>query len=114
MNRENIKKVRDHIAGLPPEQFAMDAWTCGTCACIGGWTARLFLPPDELWSLSGVRRALGITSEDAERLFFWGGAGPTTVKWSDTTAGQAVRVLDHLMETGRVEWSILDPADAQP
>ncbi|MFC7378224.1 hypothetical protein [Brevundimonas sp. GCM10030266] len=60
MNRERLKTLRDHLAGLPDERVDMrhyftvgNGWTaadpaalleagCGTAACIAGWAASLF------------------------------------------------------------------------
>lgn len=107
MNRENIQKVRDHIASLPPERLDMYNWfreaECGTVCCIGGWT-NLVLGPDEpreRWSVSKARGRLDISYTQADELFF--GAGVS----SAVGPAQAVAVLDHLLETGEVDWSII-------
>ena len=110
MNRENIKKVRDHIAGLPSSQFGMRLWhtetECGTCCCIGGWTGAILL--DDLdadrWDAA---EALGLTDLASHRLFYPTAASCRRNPW-DATPPQAVRVLDHLLKTGEVDWSIID------
>lgn len=59
MNRERLKTLRDHLAGLPDEKLDMRWYVaqqgfglplgdpailseCGTTACIAGWAAHLF------------------------------------------------------------------------
>ena len=110
MNRENIKKVRDHIAVAGDEHFDMRNWDCGTSACIGGWTDRLCGPPGNRDS-TVTARTLGLDEEVANELFFM---TETPVRMMDVTREHAVRVLDHLLETGEVDWSIIDQAEAQP
>lgn len=121
MNRENIQKVRDVIAGLPPERFDMSAYcrgpglaratiggavhVCGTAACIAGWTAAIFKPRTRLVDdpngddrlFFTAASLLGLDEADAHRLFI-----PCDLCGRTTT--EAVRVLDHLLETGEVDW----------
>lgn len=126
MNRENIKIVRDHIASLPPERFDMrftfgdsgrvnERWyehsvtahellhPCGTAACIAGW-ALAVLTPDSKKRLSSDDAAnlFGIDHHAGDTLFMPDG-------FSDPgryTQPQAVAVLDHLLATGKVDWSV--------
>jgi len=123
MNRENIKKVRDVIAALPAARFAMDEWSwnqvtfrrataremlhgCGTVGCIAGWATALADPSGE-WRIDGDAAAvaeewLELDSENADALFT-----PRTIRaddWTNITRAHAVRVLDHLLETGEVDW----------
>lgn len=108
MNVENIKKVRDHIAGLPPERFSMREWDCGTAACLGGWTERFFVGDEEYLTVASIMDCLGISPSEAEDLFHPGRFMTETFNPYDATPAQAVRVLDHLLETGEVDWSIID------
>ena len=124
MNRENIKRVRDHIAGLPPERLWMERflsaghsvadvnWTagrllkdCGTCGCIAGWTAAIFAPRVKCGGVEArAAESLGIPEEDASALFY--PELSNHMLWGDIGPAHAVRVLDHLLETGKVDWSV--------
>lgn len=95
---------------------------CGTVACIAGWTCALLAPQTDLGLLTTpvqARAVLGLTVAQATALFM---VVPTEddaegwdmiydmreADWPDLeeiTADQVVRVLDHLIETGRVDWS---------
>lgn len=117
MNVENIKKVRDYIAALPRARFDMRNWasgqervageilhSCGTAACIAGWTNALLAPKAAPWGVKTAARHLGLASRAAERLFM-----PQDIDaddWGDITTAHAVAVLDHLMATGSVSWTI--------
>lgn len=111
MNRENIKRVRDHIAGLPPEQVNMGTFlrekSCGTVACIAGWAQQL----------SGVRDTqrchfdwLGLTDKHYGLYVpegWFSDAGLTDEK-RRYPKSRVVAVLDHLLETGEVDWSVTE------
>lgn len=119
MNRENIKKVRDVIASLPRGRFNMGDWvsnldltpkqlahTCGTAACIAGWTLAVKSPGsrkrywdsvDNIEEVAG--RYLGLSLDEAKRLFI-----PPGLSIWKYTQPHAVRVLDHLLATGEVDW----------
>lgn len=120
MNRENIKKVRDVIAALPPERFDMGdvayhrgrgevlpqnrtvLHNCNTAACIAGWTNALFGQPRSYRDgLNDAAQHLGLDPDEQRHLFC-----PVRYANGRTTAAQAVRVLDHLLETGEVDWSV--------
>lgn len=140
MNRENIKKVRDHIARLPVERFAMDAyfgeretsglsgpWVCGvatdgsktnlsmvegacnTCACIAGH-ALVALAPLENTPKGIAKRAtdlLGLSRGKSGQLFEPNNNDDwfrQNMRLEKVTRAHAVRVLDHLLETGEVDW----------
>lgn len=112
MNRKNIQKVRDVIAGLPAKRFAMEKWSglidgygfdveperllhdCKTCGCIGGWTEAVF-PKFKGRAIV----ALGLDRSRSDALFL-----PCGIDWEGVTRAHAVRVLDHLLETGEVDW----------
>lgn len=119
MNKDNIRKVRDVIASQPAAKFDMarlfttqdlrDWWIlrpdavlneCGTAACIAGWTLVVFQP--EQLSTKGAVDAepyLGLNEGQAFKLFT-----PPGWKTERYTRAHAVRVLDHLLETGEVNW----------
>lgn len=125
LNIPNIKRVRDHIAGLPPEQFDMSWWAgnptvqaniqpadllhnCGTCGCIGGWTEALLFPRlGADWPERGdyeIGGALGLSDAQSDELFYPSGIG----NWKSISIQKAVAVLDHLMATGNVDWSVAE------
>lgn len=112
LNVENIKKVRDHLAALPPEQFDMSWWhteqSCGTVCCIGGWTGAILAQNADLPD-NHTAALLGIDSIQADDLFFMINAN---VNMRDRTIPEAVAVLDRLIETGEVDWdwAIANPA----
>lgn len=115
MNKDNVLTVADGIdnSAVPDLGFNMNWWeiesddnsardmsghNCGTIACIGGWTERLF-PGVE------ASETLGLTGSQARALFYPDGH-------FDATPDKAVAVLRHLAETGEVDWSIATPATA--
>lgn len=120
MNIENIRLVRNVIANLPPERFNMNYWAayveneddvenivevlhnCGTVACIGGWTNAIF--GDETESTYDAAKHLGLSDRTAHSLFYpWG----ISKSFDEITIDEAIQVLDHLIETGEVDWSIV-------
>lgn len=108
INVENVRRVRDHIATLNPKQFNMSAWRwpqqeCGTAACIGGWAEAVLFPddPDDVGS-TDLRDALGIREEQWVPLFAPPGWSLRVA--SPYSQAAAVAVLDHLIETGEVDW----------
>lgn len=98
LNIENIKKVRDFIASLPPKRKVnMSTWgapldedlpsdhligapaeqlikaDCGTVACIAGWTCALLAPQTSLSIYNTPDKAqqlFGLTQAQANALFF--------------------------------------------
>jgi hypothetical protein len=109
ITRDRILRLRDFLEGLPAEKFDMRVWTngqvheCGTPACIGGWASRL---RGEFMDPTRVGKWLGLSVDDARNLF---GVtyfeDRTTANFNATTA-DAVRVLDHYLSTGRIDWSV--------
>lgn len=130
LNLPNLKTLRDTIQALDPTNFDMAAWsrdengdgmatrvdmvnhTCGTAGCIGGWAEVLFVAKDDdrigEAKDEEVAEALGLTEEQAHNLFFplvgIKEAGIEIDSYTELTQAQAVQVLDHLMETGEVDW----------
>lgn len=94
--RERLEYLRDFLRELPPERFDMaiveEHRECGTVACIAGWRDHLF----------GDCDVFPPTANHAE-LFMPRG-------WCDRsfapTPTQAANVLDHLLRTGDVDWSV--------
>ena len=98
--RDRLIQLRDFLASVPPKEFSYITWDCGTSACIGGWAGRLFgLSHDESFS-TPVAELLGLSGEQARELFF-----DAPIEWP-ITEKHAVAVLDHLLATGTVDWSV--------
>jgi hypothetical protein len=91
--------------------------SCGSCACIAGHAMAVLEPdapiPDSV--LPAARRALGLGVGPARRLFEPNNHDAWFMKrgidLSAVTQAQAVLVLDHLLNTGKVDWSV---ARSQP
>jgi hypothetical protein len=129
-NAENIRLVIEAIRtgdGHPEIGFNMYEYTpvddvpdqsgrgCGTAMCIGGWAYTLSTgEPANTDRRYGIRDIaadyLGLTIPDAGTLFYAEGAGQST---DDITADRAIAVLEHLIETGEVDWSVGAP-DSHP
>lgn len=103
--RDRLKILRDHIAGLSPEKFDMSEWRCGTAACIGGWTETLFAK--KRLGESAVGALIGLNPDQSEALFYPDLPDPDgdARAWNATPA-EAVKVLDHLLATGEVDWRV--------
>lgn len=110
--RDRLLRLRDFLAELPAERFEMSntgtlLWEnphCGSPACIGGWARILFVPwQDRFVGLTEVGfTRLGLSYGQADALFFPAGG------WNAYSAmpAQAVKVLDHLIATGEVDWGV--------
>lgn len=89
---------------------------CGTVACVGGWTMMLIGPdsrarrrPLDVADLAEaairhnlidhVATAFGISDDMAQAL-----CAPECPDWSGIPAQHVVRVLNHLADTGTVDW----------
>jgi hypothetical protein len=131
MNKENVQlvidaikagKVRDVPIGfLMSNYITFDgdiiSWDdddraikhdCGTAACIGGYCGLLMgQSVDETRnnSIRPYREWLGISEEEVYLLFFAHGCATPFEK---ITAEQAVKVLEHLRDTGVVYWGAAD------
>ena len=114
MDIPRVTQLRDFLATLPPSSFDMSIWgtyeSCNTAVCIGGWAVRLFnlkQPPLRglfVKLIAGeklVADHLGLTEDQADALFY-----PPNYKDHYYPLQQAVAVLDHLIETGEVDWTI--------
>lgn len=108
MNAEKILRVaqaiEDHEIDLG---FNMSLWhsdtlpdrsgrNCGTTACIGGWTEMVFKG-------EAAQEALGLTTREADQLFYAMGAGQYF--GMAATAEQAVAHLRSIAETKVIEWN---------
>lgn len=92
MNRERLKTLRDHLAGLPDERVKMthlvrwedgpESWwlrpmgeivhDCGTSCCIAGWANAIFSPEVAEVRLDSddAANALSLSADQKEALFF--------------------------------------------
>ncbi len=115
MNRENIRKTIDHIRNSGV-QFDMNVWwrglvenECDTVCCIGGHAAIACydqLPPNAPICGNSGMIALGLSREQAEELFTPDSDLPCDPY--NASAEDAIRVLEYLLDTGEVDWTILD------
>lgn len=119
--RERVAFLRDFLRELPPERFDLrwmysrngqDSWSaertaaknhsCGSAACIAGWTHFLFEPDTTETGSNFARDVLGLEWGAANELFTPRGylARPSP------TPAQAANVLDHYLATGEINWSV--------
>lgn len=129
--RARMEYLRDFLRALPAERFYIGNYVsvptpdgrrggdstealrdCGTAACIAGWAAYLFdgspiscaLPnTGETEAHEAAAELLGLNEDEAYALFI-----PIVLagRWNDITNADAALVLDHLIRTGRVDWSV--------
>lgn len=96
--------------------FDMDMWqlerSCGTICCIGGSVAMFFpdvyrhfmaTDPEALEHVSPAGKALGLTEEQEQDLFF----EYESPDDNPVTAEDAAKVIRHLIATGEVDWEII-------
>ena len=76
--------------------------SCGTAACIVGWTGKLFAPDVEALDFDSNTAAelLGLNDAVMAQLFVPEGYD----KPGQYSRDDAVRVLNHLLATGEVQW----------
>lgn len=131
--RARLEYLRDFLRRLPRERFYIGNYVstvlddikisaadtavlhqCGTAACIAGWAAHLF-SPESVNAVCGSEQddwgeahyfaagALGLTDEEACQLFV---PLDSATPWRDIAPTQAAAVIDHLLKTGEVDWSV--------
>lgn len=115
MNKENIQQLIDVLKseeGLKGVTFDMSRYygedeVCGTVACIAGHAAlladRLFgFTPHRAGAAYYIAKSwLDISQDQADRLFY---ALNFPGSIYDVTKAQAVAALEHLRDTGEVDW----------
>jgi hypothetical protein len=109
MNVGRLKKLRDFLATLPEEKFDMETWgrpICNSPRCIAGWAAWYFKIkgayfPNLPHGFDETKVSAFFELEDSS-LFL-----PETLE--GRTMGEALQVLDHLIETGEVSWPEPEP-----
>lgn len=132
----NTKNINDVIEAIKahPKNFKMDDFiqgdvlhSCGTAGCIAGFTLALKAdilskePEFRNSSNKGVyylrthrvvqaAEILGITTDEAQELFFMPGGAEQRHAFdrepNDIRAAAAVRVLEILRDTGKVNWHL--------
>lgn len=126
MNKERLTNLAIHMRHyVEPENFDMTTWfkyppgfftrrrpigkqitMCGTTACIAGHAYALFKPEIQCRKIGSmdlvrdVRLLLDLTPEQAMDLFW-----RTSFKG---TPAQAANVIQHLANTGKVDWTKAD------
>lgn len=104
VGRDRMIRLRDLLAKLPPEKFDMGTVgdrDCGTPACISGWAQRLFSQFD-----GDMGAMLGLSPRQVDALFCpkgWTSAKPNDPRFP---VSGAVKVLDHYLATGKIDWSV--------
>jgi hypothetical protein len=121
LNRENIRRVRDVIASNDAARFSMTALArdhqgystdavdilthrCGTAGCIAGWAVALLMP-GALADTIRAARLFGLDWQTQGRALFCPPGWDIPDRY---TQAQAVAVLDHLIATGEVDWSVAE------
>lgn len=94
MNRERLKTLRDHLAGLPDERVDMSTGgreaLCGTVACIGGWAEQIF--GGEYWN-----DVLDLSDEQGRALFYPAGWFRRADDPNRLTRTDAIAAIDSMM-----------------
>ena len=96
MNIENIKAVRDAIAD-PATPFDM----VEPHVCIGGIARRMFTPGSGRDVTDAVSEVFDMPHDMAVQVTY---AYKSDVGLNDITSSIAIAMLDHLIETGKVDW----------
>jgi len=108
----NLIRLRDFLATLAPERFnitrlyypssdVFEETKCGTAACIAGWACTILGEPHG--ARFEAQRVLGLNDEQGIALFCPYHYQEEPHKY---TLPRAVAVLDHLIATGEVDWSV--------
>lgn len=121
MNKQRIKELIDRLKSIKPKHFDMGTYgsgienECGTVACIAGHAFIMAFGERDLLRSNNInaraQEFLGLSLSDALDLFV-----PVLVKDSKGNfhpiidekgigPEHAVKVLEHLLETGTVDWS---------
>lgn len=120
VNVTNVKTLADiirqqpHVSAEHETGFDMSVWEhdCGTPACIAGWASSLACPEGRPKTSYGrtmdaeevANIWLDLTYQEGSDLYI---ASGLNVELSRITPEQAATVLDHLAETGKVDWSVI-------
>lgn len=108
---ERIAQVRAAILAHRRDFNMNDSTTheCGTPACIHGFAKSIWREP-RLISSQAMGAHLGLTSQQTVDLFHMSAPhmhlSPGAVCRWDATAEEAAAVLDHYIQTGKIDWSV--------
>lgn len=106
MNIEKLDELISKLESVPDQNFDMKEWrkecSCGTVACAGGWAESLGFGH----TTAGIAKTLKISYEEADELFY--PSETTERRYENISRQDAIRVLHHLRNTGRVNWGLLD------
>lgn len=131
MNITNLTLLAEKLEQLPPAEFSMKDWECGSVACIGGWTNRWFPEIESAYDALGLHGP-GHTDGTGRRLFYpspticpelrasevmtAGGLYPANALYNriwgedghpELPPADAAKVVRNLIATGKVDWSVL-------
>ena len=115
MNLERLEKLAATIEKAPhvdetyrgrARGFNMDTWRCKSVACIGGWTEWLWPKAGRGWGIERVAGLLDIDRPQARELCYPG--DQIEVRYCLITPAQAAKVLRNLIQTGQVDWQIIE------
>lgn len=113
--RERLEYLRDFLRKLPAERFDLSIYAgrggeedfsvdvegdCGTAACICGWAVTKFALACTLDDDEAAGEELGLTRDESYALFI------PAIDRTAVTPAQASHVIDHLLKTGEVDWSV--------
>ena len=113
------EKLACYLESLPPENFDMNNWICGTTACIAGhaaiqagWTGTdsvdcFNIERDGVLGLAGeeARKLLGLTAEQSGKLFTpWG--EDNIRPFFNPTKEQAAQALRNITAHGAPRWDL--------
>ena len=120
MNLENMTRLRDHMASLPPESIDMHTWgnsgpsQCGTVACIAGWACVLSgaardgtsLERMEVYEIKArARNWLGLSTTTASYLFLYQfyGTYPAGMTEKDRVVAELTDMINNKEDWGDAE-----------
>jgi len=107
---ERIRTLRDAIRAAPQDFDMRDPamHTCGTAVCFHGWVKELFF--GKYVTTETTSAHLGLSPQQGADLYqMWtGNAEPCNLnrRFRDITAQEGVRVLNHYLATGEIDWSV--------
>ena len=107
MNIERIKVVRDDIAKSSTFDMTRGVHTCGSPGCVAGHAFVRAEPGEYVGVMAGAAAWLGLDAGQAGELFVPRGAWDWLADRFEPrfiTAEHAAYTLDHLIETGEVDY----------
>ena len=115
MNKQKLQSFIDYMKTVPESEYDQTQWFhhCGTPACIAGHAAVFFGWGHEGYSKVKKNEQMLLVSEAADKEL---GLSSNQSAWlfvgyptddDPVLVSQAVRVLQHLRDTGEVDWGII-------